>query len=39
MFIGAMSMTPIEVAQMYQTLAAGGFNTPLRAIREVQAAN
>ena len=39
MFIGAMSMTPIEVAQMYQTLAAGGFHTPLRAIREVQAAN
>jgi penicillin-binding protein 1B len=28
-------MTPFEVTQMYQTLASGGFRTPLRAIREV----
>jgi len=39
MFIGAMPMTPLEVTQMYQTLAAGGFYSPLRAIREVQAAD
>jgi penicillin-binding protein 1B len=29
----------VEVAQMYQTLAAGGFRTPLRAIREVTTAD
>jgi penicillin-binding protein 1B len=39
MFIGAMPMTPLEVTQMYQTLAAGGFYSPLRALREVQAAD
>ena len=39
MFIGAMSMAPLEVTQMYQTLAAGGFYSPLRAIREVLAAD
>lgn len=33
--LGAFEMTPIEVAQMYQTLAANGFRSPLRAIREV----
>ena len=35
MLLGAMSLTPFEVTQMYQTLANGGFYTPLRAIREV----
>jgi len=35
MMLGAVEMAPIEVAQMYQTLAAGGFQTPLRAIRGV----
>jgi penicillin-binding protein 1B len=35
LLLGAQSLTPLEVAQMYQTLAAGGFRTPLRAIREV----
>ena len=35
MLLGAMSLTPFEVTQMYQTLANGGFHTPLRAIREV----
>ncbi len=35
MLLGAVDMAPIEVAQMYQTLAAGGFQTPLRAIRAV----
>ena len=39
MFIGAVSMSPLEVTQMYQTLAAGGFYSPLRAIREIQAAD
>jgi penicillin-binding protein 1B len=35
MFLGALSVSPIEVTQYYQTLAAGGFRSPLRAIREV----
>jgi penicillin-binding protein 1B len=33
--LGAVGMTPFEVTQMYQTIASGGFRTPLRAIREV----
>ncbi|HEY6240891.1 MAG TPA: penicillin-binding protein 1B [Burkholderiales bacterium] len=33
--LGAADLSPIEVAQMYQTIASGGFRTPLRAIREV----
>jgi len=33
--LGAVDLAPIEVAQMYQTIASGGFRTPLRAIREV----
>jgi len=33
--LGATEMSPLEVAQMYQTIASGGFRTPLRAIREV----
>ena len=33
--LGGTGLTPIEVASMYQTIASGGFNTPLRAIREV----
>lgn len=33
--LGSMALPPLEVAQMYQTLASGGFVTPLRAIREV----
>ena len=35
MLLGAGSLSPIEVADMYQTIANGGFNTPLRAIRSV----
>jgi len=35
MLLGSASLTPLEVAQVYQTLAAGGFRAPLRAIREV----
>jgi penicillin-binding protein 1B len=33
--LGAVEMSPLEVAQMYQTMASGGFRSPLRAIREV----
>jgi penicillin-binding protein 1B len=33
--LGAVSLTPIEVAGMYQTMASGGFRSPLRAIRDV----
>lgn len=35
MLLGAGALTPLEVADMYQTLANGGFNTPLRGIRSV----
>ncbi|MCG6859838.1 MAG: penicillin-binding protein 1B [Chromatiaceae bacterium] len=35
MLLGSVSLTPVEVGQIYQTLAAGGFRAPLRAIREV----
>jgi len=35
LLLGAISLTPLEVTQIYQTLAAGGFYSPLRAIREV----
>ena len=36
LLLGALSLSPLEVTQLYQTLAAGGFHSPLRAIREVQ---
>ena len=35
LLLGAVQLSPMEVAQMYHTLASGGFRTPLRAIREV----
>jgi penicillin-binding protein 1B len=35
LLLGALSLTPLEVAQMYQTLASDGFATPLRGIRAV----
>jgi penicillin-binding protein 1B len=35
MLLGSVSLTPVEVAQVYQSIAAGGFRTPLKAIREV----
>ena len=37
--LGAVELTPLQVTQMYQTLASGGFRTPLRAIRAVLAAD
>ena len=33
--LGAVELAPLEVTQMYQTIASGGFRVPLRAIREV----
>jgi penicillin-binding protein 1B len=33
--LGAAQLNPIEVAQMYNTLANGGFRSPLRAVRAV----
>jgi penicillin-binding protein 1B len=35
LLLGATDLTPLEVTALYQTLASGGFRTPLRAIREV----
>jgi len=34
--LGSFSMTPLEVTRMYQTIAGGGFDAPLRAIAAVQ---
>lgn len=36
MLLGSLSLSPLEVAQLYQAFAAGGFYSPLRAIRSVQ---
>lgn len=33
--LGAGELSPLEVTQVYQTIAGGGFRTPLRAIRTV----
>lgn len=33
--LGAVELAPIDITQMYQTIASGGFRTPLRAIREI----
>lgn len=35
LLLGAVSFTPLEVTQMYHTLANGGFHAPLRAINAV----
>jgi penicillin-binding protein 1B len=37
--LGAAQLTPMEVAQMYQTLAGDGFATPIKGIRAVVAAD
>ncbi len=39
LLLGAVDLSPLEVAQMYESIASGGFNIPLRAIREVTAAD
>ena len=39
LLLGAIELSVIDVASLYQTLASSGFNTPLRAIREVQASD
>ena len=33
--LGALELTPLTVAQVYHTLASGGFRVPLRAVRSV----
>lgn len=35
LLLGATPLTPLEVTQLYQTLAGDGFSTPLRSIRAV----
>jgi len=35
LLLGAVSLTPYEVAQIYNSLANGGFRTPLKAVRAV----
>ena len=35
MLLGAAKLNPLQVAQMYNTLANGGFRSPLRAVRAV----
>lgn len=37
--LGTTELAPIDVAQMYQTIASGGFHVPLQAIREVMTAD
>ena len=39
LLLGATALTPLDVTQMYQTLAGDGFSTPVKAIRAVIAAN
>jgi penicillin-binding protein 1B len=35
MLLGAGGLAPVEIATMYQTIAAGGFRVPLRTIRDI----
>jgi penicillin-binding protein 1B len=35
MLLGSIGLTPFEVTQMYQSMASGGFYTPLKVVREV----
>jgi penicillin-binding protein 1B len=39
MLLGAGGLSPLDVAALYQSIAAGGFNLPLHAIRDVVAAD
>ena len=38
LILGALDLSPLEVAQLYNSLANGGFRTPLRAVRAVVSA-
>jgi penicillin-binding protein 1B len=38
-FLGAVELTPLEVTQIYQSLAAGGYSIPLRSVIAVQTAD
>lgn len=35
LFLGTLELSPLQVTQMYQTLASGGFQVPLKTIRAV----
>ena len=37
-FLGAVELTPLEVTQIYQSIAAGGYSVPLRSVTAVQTA-
>lgn len=39
LLLGALDLSPVQVAQMYHTIASGGFYSPLRAIRAVVSAD
>jgi len=39
MLLGAVPQSPMQVAQMYETLASGGYRIPLRAVRAVTKSN
>lgn len=39
LILGALDLSPLEVAQLYNSLANGGFRSPLRAVRAVVAAD
>ncbi len=39
LLLGAVDMSPLEVAQIYQTLASSGFRSPLRAVEAVTTAD
>ncbi|MGR9105705.1 MAG: penicillin-binding protein 1B [Gammaproteobacteria bacterium] len=39
LLLGAVELSPLEIAQIYQTLAGNGFKTPLKAIRSVIASD
>lgn len=39
LLLGAVDLTPMQITQMYHTIANGGFYSPLRSIRAVMGAN
>jgi penicillin-binding protein 1B len=39
LLLGALDLSPFQVAQIYSTFASGGFHTPLKAVRSVQGAD